>query len=103
MPTTDSRDGDRLDLTTLGLRLLGGPSALPKGHPMSALAVQIAMTVPLGVLVVIVLSRDDPSLFFPGVGAAWGTGVLLVVVGLLLPRTPVSGHRAPAEEPPDPR
>jgi hypothetical protein len=70
---------------------------------MSAPAVQIAMTVPLGVLVVIVLSRDDPSLFFPGVGAAWGTGVLLVVVGLLLPRTPVSGHRAPAEEPPDPR
>jgi hypothetical protein len=133
-------------LTTLGLRLLGGPSALPKGHPMNSLAFQIAMTVPLGVLVVIVLARDDPSLFFPGamvivgahylpfvflyglpafaalggalvvgatgvlylapdagVGAAWATGVLLVAVGLVLPRTPVSRHRAPAGERADPR
>lgn len=133
-------------LTTLGLRLLGGPSALPKGHPMNSLAFQIAMTVPLGVLVVIVLGRDDPSLFFPGamvivgahylpfvflyglpafaalggalvvgatavlyvapdagVGAAWATGALLVVVGLVLPRTPVLRHPAPAGGHSDPR
>ncbi len=52
-------------LTTVGLRLLGGPVSLPRGHPMNGLAVQVAMTVPLGVLVVIVLTPEHPLLFFP--------------------------------------
>lgn len=52
-------------LTTLGLRLLGGPGALPAGHPMSALAFQTAMQVPLGFLVALALASFDTKLFFP--------------------------------------
>ncbi|MHA7239604.1 DUF7010 family protein [Arthrobacter sp. TMS1-12-1] len=52
-------------LTTLGLRILGGPSSLPKGHPMSALAFQLAMQIPLGVLVILALTAPQPGRFFP--------------------------------------
>ena len=52
-------------LTTLALRLAGGPAALPAGHPMAALATQIAFTVPLGLLVAVVLGAERPELFFP--------------------------------------
>lgn len=52
-------------LTTLLLRLAGGPAALPAGHPMAALATQIAFTVPLGLLVAVVLGTERPELFFP--------------------------------------
>jgi hypothetical protein len=125
-------------VTTAALRLLGGPAALPRSHPMNALALQVAMTVPLGLLVVIVLGHDDPPLFFPaamvlvgahylpfvflygmpafgalagllvigavallylvpgaGLAGAWATGIVLVVAGLLLPRSPVTRHEAP--------
>ncbi|WP_454778550.1 DUF7010 family protein [Georgenia muralis] len=52
-------------LTTLALRLSGGPAALPAGHPMAALATQIAFTVPIGLLVAVVLGAERPELFFP--------------------------------------
>ena len=35
-------------LAQLVLRLMGRPASLPKGHPMTGLAMQIAFTVPLG-------------------------------------------------------
>ena len=38
-------------LSTLLMKLLGGPIALPKGHPSAALAMQCAFTVPLGMLI----------------------------------------------------
>jgi len=52
-------------LSTLVLKIAGGPSALPKGHPSIALATQAALTVPPGILVAIALGTYEPSLFFP--------------------------------------
>ncbi|TFB64992.1 hypothetical protein E3T34_15360 [Cryobacterium sp. TMT1-62] len=52
-------------LTTLTLRTAGGPAALPKGHPMAALATQFAFTVPSGMLVAVALGLTEPNLFFP--------------------------------------
>jgi hypothetical protein len=52
-------------LTTLLLKLLGGPSTLPKGHPSTSLAVQAAFIVPLGLFVAIALGLHEPALFFP--------------------------------------
>lgn len=52
-------------LTTLALRVSGRPAALPTGHPMASLAVQIAFTVPLGLLVALALAGERPDLFFP--------------------------------------
>jgi hypothetical protein len=34
-------------LTQLLLRLIGGPTALPKGHPMNALAMQLTFSFPM--------------------------------------------------------
>ena len=52
-------------LTTLALRLRGGPASLGKGHPFTGLATQIAFTVPIGLLVAVALSTERPDLFFP--------------------------------------
>lgn len=52
-------------LTTLALRLSGRPAALPKGHPMASLAMQIAFTVPVGMLLALALAVDRPQWFFP--------------------------------------
>ena len=52
-------------LTTLALRVSGRPTALPTGHPMASLAIQIAFTVPLGLLVALALAGERPDLFFP--------------------------------------
>lgn len=52
-------------LTTTVLKAAGGPAGLPKGHPMVGLASQIAMTVPAGFLVAIVLGINAPELYFP--------------------------------------
>jgi len=43
-------------LTSWCLRLSGRPAALPGGHPMAALATQIAFTVPPGMLVAVALA-----------------------------------------------
>lgn len=75
-------------LTTLGLRLLGGPVALPAGHPMSSLAFQTALQVPLGFLVALVLASFDENLFFPAamvlVGAHYLPFVFLYGMRLFL-------------------
>ena len=52
-------------LTSLALRVAGGPASLGKGHPFVALATQIAFTVPLGLLVALALAAERPELFFP--------------------------------------
>jgi hypothetical protein len=52
-------------LGTLVLKVMGGPTALPQGHPSAALAIQCAFTVPLGLLVAVVLGTYEPLLFFP--------------------------------------
>ncbi len=52
-------------VTSLVLRLLGGPASLPAGHPMAALGAQVALTVPVGMLVAVVLGLQDADVFFP--------------------------------------
>ncbi len=51
-------------ITSLILKMLGGPSGLPKGHPMTGLATQVAMTIPIGLLACIAISIFKPELFF---------------------------------------
>lgn len=86
-------------LTQLLLHLMGGPFALPKGHPMNALARQVAFVVPLNLplvgaatlyrlnwfypaLMIVVGAHYLPFMFLYGM---WQFGVLaasLIVVGI---------------------
>lgn len=52
-------------LTTLAHRLSSREASLPAGHPMTALAMQIAFTVPIGLVVVIAMLGGHSELFFP--------------------------------------
>lgn len=52
-------------LTTLSLRLSGRPASLPAGHPMAALATQVAFTVPFGLLVALAAAGYRQEWFFP--------------------------------------
>lgn len=52
-------------LTMLLVKLAGGPAALPGGHPMAGLAMQIAFTVPLGLLVAVAAAGYREEWFFP--------------------------------------
>lgn len=52
-------------VTSVALRLLGGPVSLPTGHPMAALGAQLAFTVPVGMVVAVALAAQDVDLFFP--------------------------------------
>lgn len=54
-----------LPITMLVLKARGGPAALPKDHPMTPLAMQIAFTVPLGLLVAVAASGYREEWFFP--------------------------------------
>ena len=73
-------------ITSLLLRLRGdGPVALPPGHPMAGLAMQIAFTVPLGLLVAVAAAGYRQDWFFPAA---------LVIVGAhYLPFTFLYGMR----------
>lgn len=74
-----------LPVTSLLLRLRGGPAALPAGHPMAGLATQIAFTVPLGLLVAVAAAGYRQEWFFPA---------SLVIVGAhYLPFTFLYGMR----------
>ncbi|MGB7820167.1 MAG: hypothetical protein WBL35_15725 [Ornithinibacter sp.] len=52
-------------MTWLVIRISGRPPSLPAGHPMKALAMQIAFTVPVGLVVVVAMLHGDGDLFFP--------------------------------------
>lgn len=52
-------------LTQLLLRSMGNAYALPKGHPMNALGIQIAFTLPLTLPVVIGLAALRSAWFYP--------------------------------------
>ncbi len=92
-------------LSSLLLRVLGGPSGLPRGHPMNALGTQLAMVVPLGVILAALAALDRPEWFFPFAAAIVGAhyfpfvflygmndyavlGAALVIVGLGLAVAP---------------
>jgi len=88
-------------LTQLALRLMGRPASLPKGHPMNALARQIAFIVPLCLPLVAAATLYRLDWFYPAfmivVGAhylpfAWLYGMaqfeilggLLIAAGLVI-------------------
>jgi hypothetical protein len=52
-------------LTQLLLRAMGHAYALPKGHPMNALGVQVAFTLPLTLPLVIAIAALHPAWFYP--------------------------------------
>jgi hypothetical protein len=52
-------------LTQLLLRGMGNTYALPKGHPMNALGIQVAFTLPLTLPVVIGIAALRPAWFYP--------------------------------------
>ncbi len=52
-------------LTQLFLRLMGRQSSLPKGHPMNALATQIAFTVPFSLPLVAAATLHRLNWFYP--------------------------------------
>jgi hypothetical protein len=52
-------------LTQLLLRGMGTAYALPKGHPMNALGIQVAFTLPLTLPVVIGIAALRPAWFYP--------------------------------------
>ena len=52
-------------ITQLLLRSLGHVYALPKGHPMNALAIQVAFTLPLSLPIVIGIAALRPTWFYP--------------------------------------
>ncbi len=83
-----------LPITMLLLKANGGPTSLPKGHPMAPLAMQIAFTVPLGLLVAVAAAGYREEWFFPAsmviVGAhylpfafLYGTPLFAVLGGLM--------------------
>jgi hypothetical protein len=52
-------------LTQLLLRLMGGPYSLAKGHPMNALAMQVAFTVPLSLPLIAATTYYRQNWFYP--------------------------------------
>jgi hypothetical protein len=63
-------------LTQLLLRLLGRPASLPKGHPMNALGMQIAFTLPLNLPLVAAATLYRPNWFYAALMIALGTHYL---------------------------
>ena len=78
-------------LTQLGLRLLGGPHALRRDHPMNALAMQVAFTVPLVLPVAGAAALYRIEWFFPAVMVILGAHYLPFVFLYGMPSFAVLG------------
>ena len=63
-------------MTQLLLHAMGHANALPKGHPMNALAMQVAFTLPLSFPVVFAAFLPHPAWFFPAFMVAVGAHYL---------------------------
>jgi len=63
-------------LTQLLLRSMGHNYALPKGHPMNALGMQVAFTLPLTLPVVIGIAALRPAWFYPALMITLGAHYL---------------------------
>jgi hypothetical protein len=63
-------------LTQLVLRSMGHAYALPKGHPMNALAIQVAFTLPLTLPLVIGIAALRPTWFYPALMITLGAHYL---------------------------
>jgi hypothetical protein len=63
-------------LTQLLLRLMGRPASLPKGHPMNALGMQIAFTLPFTLPLVAAATLYQLNWFYPALMIALGAHYL---------------------------
>ncbi len=63
-------------LTQLLLRLTGRPASLPKGHPMNALAMQVAFALPLNLPLVFAATVHRQNWFYPAFMIAVGSHYL---------------------------
>jgi hypothetical protein len=63
-------------LTQLLLRRMGHAYALPKGHPMNALGMQVAFTLPLTLPVVFALTACRENLLYPAIMITLGAHYL---------------------------
>ena len=63
-------------LTQIVLRLMGRPAGLHKGHPMNALAMQVAFTLPLNIPLVLAAATYRLDWFYPALMIALGTHYL---------------------------
>jgi hypothetical protein len=89
-------------LVLLVLRLLGRPASVSRENPLSALAMQVAFTIPLAIPLILAAMRGHPEWFYAGflivVGAHYlpfvtlyglpvyaGAGGLMVLAGFALP------------------
>jgi hypothetical protein len=63
-------------LTQLLLRSIGHAYALPKGHPMNALGIQVAFTLPLTLPLVIGIAALHPVWFYPALMITLGAHYL---------------------------
>ena len=63
-------------MTQLLLRLMGRPASLPKGHPMNALAMQVAFVLPLTLPLVFAATAFRPDWFYPAFMIALGAHYL---------------------------
>lgn len=52
-------------LTTLGLKLLGGPASLPRDNPLGALGMQVAFVVPLCLPIILAVAHHETHWFYP--------------------------------------
>src|SRR5258705_9920354 len=62
--------------TQLVLRSMGHAYALPKGHPMNALGIQVAFTLPLTLPLVIGIAAFRPAWFYPALMIVLGAHYL---------------------------
>jgi hypothetical protein len=63
-------------ITQLLLRLMARPSSLPKGHPMNALAMQVAFVLPLSLPLVFAATAYRQNWFYPAFMIALGAHYL---------------------------
>jgi hypothetical protein len=63
-------------LTQLLLRLMGRPASLPKGHPMNALGMQVAFTIPISLPLVGATTLYRQNWFYPAVMVVVGAHYL---------------------------
>ncbi len=63
-------------LSQLVLRLMGKPASLPKGHPLNALAIQIAFIVPLSLPLIGAATLHRLNWFYPAFMIVLGTHYL---------------------------
>jgi hypothetical protein len=63
-------------LTQLVLRSMGHAYSLPRGHPMNALAIQVAFTLPLTLPLVIGIAALHPAWFYPALMITLGAHYL---------------------------